>query len=458
MPLARSVLQANGYEFQVGDTRLRTLLREKKMDAKSQTQPSAAQRMRSLHPNHVHMVDPSLCLIYYAPDGTQKVIRDDEAYKNKPFLEGKEHLKVWRYVLTDHYSGSLSVRYYQAAGESMVNLWDFVLYAWGPKGDPMYQFHGLPKLLVCDPGSANVSRPMVRALRSLRVEMVAHLPGNPRAKGSVEGGNNLVELGLESRLRFEPVHSVDELNALAERWCAAYNANQIEGLDTRLTRMGRKMGSRLELWHHIGADQLNELPEPELCRLLLTYDEVTRKLDNHLSFSYDHPRAGRRFYSMYSQPGLLAGSEVTVQPVLTEADPLVLVSWRVGFEDTTVEVLPIEQDAAGFAADAAVWGQEYKRPRDTPNEAARKVLTLEAHGTLKPKRQAVPFAAANGGDGPGRPFDDQHRRLGRPRPAPGSQGRDARNGHRGRDRPARGSHLHGHRGRQTDQGPGPGPP
>jgi hypothetical protein len=399
VPLAKSILEQNGLEFRVSDGRVRELLRRYKMDLKSQSKASPAQRMRSLHPNHVHMVDPSLCLVYYAPDGGQRIIRDDEAYKNKPFLEGKEHLKCWRYVLIDHYSGSLCVRYYQSKGENMVNLFDFLLFAWGLKDDPMYAFHGLPKILVLDPGSANISKPMLRALASLRVEALPHLPGNPRAKGSVEGGNNLVELGLESRLKFEPVNSVAELNDLANRWCAAYNSNQIEGLDCQITRMGRKMGSRLSLWQHITQDQLVELPDEEICRLLLSYEPVTRIVDGQLSFSYDHPKSGRRYYSMYGQPGVTVGTELQVQPILTEAQPIMVATWRNGLEDISVEVGPIEQDEAGFAQSGAVFGQEYKRPKDTGTETSRKELTRLAHGTLEPKRGAVPFAAANDGQG-----------------------------------------------------------
>ena len=45
--------------------------------------------------------------------------------------------------------------------------------------------------------------------------------------GGVEGANNLVETQFESRLRFDPVHSVDQLNAAASAWAEAFNANAI---------------------------------------------------------------------------------------------------------------------------------------------------------------------------------------------------------------------------------------
>jgi len=398
VPVARSILVENGIDFSVGDARLRTLLKRHKMDVQSQAGDPPAQYMRTLYPNHVHMVDPSLALVYYLPTGGQIVLHDDEVYKNKPFLSGKEHLKCWRYVLADHYSGSLCVRYYQSAGESSANLWDFLLYAWGMKEDPLYAFHGVPEVLIWDCGSANTSRAITRALDCLRVEVKPHLPGNPRAKGSVENGNNIVECGLESRLRFEPVESVEGLNALAERWCAAYNANRIDGLDCRITRFGQRIGSRLSLWQRITADQLRELPDAETCRLLLTIEPVKRKLDGHLSFSYDHPRVGRRFYQLYGQPGVVIGMEVQVRPILLERD-LVVATWEHEGGQVSVELRPIELDEAGFAVEGAVYGREFKRPADTIVERNEKDLKILAYGTTEPEKKAVPFADFNEGEG-----------------------------------------------------------
>jgi hypothetical protein len=397
--LARQILEQNGVPFVVGDSRLRTLLREQELDARRQRTPSPAQRMRSLYPNQVHLADPSLALIYYLPDGGQVVLSDKEVYKNKQFLPGKEHLKVWRYVLTDHYSGSVCVRYYQAAGENAVNLWDFLMYAWGAKADPAYAFHGLPELLVWDCGSANMSKAISEGLKSLRVETKPHLPGNPRAKGSVERANDLVECGFESRLRFEPVQNLAELNDAAERYCAAFNANALDGLDCRLTRMGRKIGSRLSLWQRITADQLRELPDADTCRLLLTQGVATRKVNGSLSFSYDYPRFGSRVYQLYGQPGVSVGMDIQVRPILVDRTPRVLASWLLDGETMAVELDPLEVESAGFAADAAVYGKEYKRPADTPIEKAGKELSRIAYGTLEPERGAVPFAAWNDGRG-----------------------------------------------------------
>lgn len=374
LPTARSILASNGFSYDVSDSRLRTLLRRARLDLDSQRQPSPSQRMRSLHPNQVHEVDPSLALLYYSPDRKQHLISDAEAYKNKMPLEGKEGLRLWRYVLTDHYSSSICLRYYNARGETQANLFDFLLYAWGQKKDPLYAFHGLPELLIWDPGSANMSRAISRALKSLRVDTQAHVPGNPRAKGQVECSNNLVERLFESRLRLEPVESVEEINAAAERFCAAYDSGTLEGLDTRLHRLGRVVGTRLSLWQRISAEQLRELPDAADCRLLLTLEPETRKLNGSLAFSYRHPRAGSsRWYPMHGQPGVSIGLEVEVQPILVTGEPLVIVRYATpNGELATVELLPLETDEAGFDLAGAVYGEEYKRPADTIVEQDRK--------------------------------------------------------------------------------------
>ena len=96
------------------------------------------------------------------------------------------------------------------------------------------------------------------------------MPGNPRAKGQVEKANDIVETQFECLLKLEPVQSIEELNEAAERWCAAFNANRLEGRDTRLTRGGKKIASRLELWNRIEEAQLKELPAPDICRQIFT--------------------------------------------------------------------------------------------------------------------------------------------------------------------------------------------
>lgn len=395
---ARSIMIQNGFDVPISARQLSGLLRTRTLSTESTSKPSPHQRMRSEHPNQVHFADPSVALMYFAPNGKQKFLRDDEVYKNKPFLEGRENLKCWRYVLTDHYSGSICVRYYAAAGENSANMYDFLLYAWGKKKDPLYNFHGLPELLIWDCGSANISKPVTNALKALRVETEPHLPGNPRAKGQVENANNIVECQFESLLHLEEVNSMEELNDAAERWCAAFNANQLEHRDTRITRAGRKIGSRTMIWNWIKEEQLRELPDEEICRQIFTTGIQPRTVGGDLAISFVHPKnkAATR-YSLSALPDIMVGMTVNVQPILVSEEALALVSYqdRTG-EIVSFEVKPIEYDRVGFDIAAPVFGQEYKSQPDTLIEKNTKALAEIAASDDKTE---VPFAKVTDGQG-----------------------------------------------------------
>jgi hypothetical protein len=135
----------------VSNAHLGRLLRQRNLHAAAMKQAAPAVSMKSLHPNHVHQVDPSYCVLYYLPKRgggaesfIQRIAGDDEFYKNKPQnFERAASFRVWRYVLTDHYSGTLMVRYYQSAGESVENLYDFLLWCWSRHQNR--PFHGVPK-------------------------------------------------------------------------------------------------------------------------------------------------------------------------------------------------------------------------------------------------------------------------------------------------------------------------
>jgi hypothetical protein len=375
--VARSILEARGIGIPVRDGHLRELLRQNHLAVSDSKAPTPHQTMRTEYPNQVHQADPSVCLVYFAPGGKQnaskmRMIGDDELYKNKNFLEGK--LKCWRYVLTDHYSGCLCVRYYAALGETAANMYDFLLYAWGQKKSNVNVFHGVPELLIWDCGTANIAKATSNALKAFGVTAIPHLPGNPRAKGQVENANNLVETQFESRLRFESVNSIEELNDVAERFYAAYNANLIKGIDTRLHRNGLVI-SRTALWQRIPKEKLRELPDTETCRQVFANGIQTRKVAGDLTVGIVHPRAGRSLkYSVRNLPGILVGMELRLQPLLVTEEPLVIASYENNGEEISFELAPVVYDSAGFNVESPVFGKEYKRPKDTAREKQAKVL------------------------------------------------------------------------------------
>ena len=405
---AVSVAAQNGVDLAVGPARLRALLRQRGLDVRTQAREASHVEMRSLHPNHVHQVDASLCLVYYL-NGEQHVIRDDQLYKNKLAGLAKAKFKVYRWVLVDHCSHVIVPWYTEAAGEDQFSLAEFLLFAWARQdGRP---FHGVPQLMVWDKGAANQSHAVKGLLRALEVQEIAHATGNSRAKGSVEVAQNIVETQFESRLRFEPVKSVAELNAAATAWANAYNANQIPGQDTRLDR-GHLHLSRYDLWLRIREEQLRLLPEADLCRALLAGKEETRRVHDGLQIQFRHPAAESSLrYDVRGCAGLSVGDMVAVQPMLY-GDCAVLVSVTdYKGERREWKVEPIrDYDANGFRESAPVFGQSFKSNPQTINEAAGKALDRVAYGE-KPIEEIDKAKRANVA-----PFDglmDAHSHLGK---------------------------------------------
>ena len=373
-PVAASIAATNGEDITLSVRQLNRLMRARRLAVRQQAKSHAPTQLRSLHPNHVHQVDPSLCLVYYLR-GEQKIIRDDEFYKNKLDRLAKVQFKCWRYVMYDHASGLVLPWYVEAAGESPLNLFKFLMHAWGQQ--PGRRFHGVPRVLMWDKGSANTAAAVQNVLRALEVQSITHAAGNARAKGGVEGGNNLVETQFESRLRFDPVHSVDELNAAASAWAEAYNANAIPHQDTRLRRNGMAPVARYDLWMKIRADELRLLPPVEVCQHFLEGKTITRKVARDLTISYAHPRAeGSRSYNVADLAGVCAGDTLEISPLLFGDCAISLRVPRFDGEDLLYRLEPeaVALDTWGRPLSAPVIGQDYARRPDTDADRAGKAL------------------------------------------------------------------------------------
>jgi hypothetical protein len=398
LPTALSIAATNGTQINVSRGRFGRLLRDRKMDIGRQSLDRPVQPMRSLHPNWLHQVDPSLCLLYYMK-GEQQLIRDDQLYKNKLPALAKLEAKVYRYVLHEHTSSVIIPWYVEARGESVDNMFQFLMHAWSRQ--PGRAFHGVPKYLLWDKGSANTSHPVRNLLAALDVHDITHAAGRARVKGGVEGANNIVETKFESRLKFEPVSSVDELNRSAFAWANAFAANLIPHEDTRLHRKGLPEPiARADLWATIRAEELRILPPPEKCQLFLEGRRVTRKVSRSLEISYAHPLGdGPRVYDLAGLDGIVAGDTVEVSPlVYGECEAMVYAS-RYDGAPIEYRVKPIVyDDTYGFRVDAPVFGQDFRTQPDSEIERQGKALdrlafpgrTLEEIEKAKDKNEA-PF-------------------------------------------------------------------
>ncbi|MGA0610539.1 integrase [Caldimonas sp. KR1-144] len=377
----RGVFEANGVSFGVSNQQLNRLMRERKLGVAAQRKANPVQDLRAPHPNHTHEVDPSLCLVYYLRD-RQYIIRDSEFYKNKLDAMARVKFKVWRYVAYDRASGSIVPWYVEAAGESQQNLFDFLMFAWGEQ--PGRPFHGVPKNLLVDKGSARGSA-LDNLLLHLEVNPLDHAPGKPRVKGGVEVGNNIVETQFESRLRFEPVDNVEQLNAAAFAWANAYNANLIPGQDSRLRRDGLAQPvARYDLWQLITAEQLRRLPPVDVCRALMAAREEERTVRPNLTITYRHPQAeGSATYSVRGLAGVNVGDKISVRSLVYGECAIQIEVPRYDGEPLIYRVEPERDfDRFGQRLSAAEIGSEFKAMPKTAIEHAADAMDDKAYPGL----------------------------------------------------------------------------
>jgi len=384
-PDAAQILEQNGVSLPVGNAQLNRLIRTRKLGVTAQRLADPVQTLRSLHPNHVHQVDPSLCVLYYLKNGQQAMMDADKFYKNKLDNYAKIKLKVWRYVLWDHTSSSIVTRYYEARGENPATLFEFLMWAWSRRDDR--EFHGVPRILVWDKGSANTSAPIKSLLKALEVEAIEHAAGKARVKGGVEGANNIIECKFESRLKFEPVQN-------------AFNADLIQRQDNRLKRPGMTPTPRIDLWRKIRPEQLRLLPEVEACRALLEGREDVRTVTQKAAFSYRHPQAERsQIYKVGGLDGISAGDQVTITPLLFGHCAIHVRVARYDGEDLYYRLEPeTATDEFGLPTDAPVWGEGFKGMADSEIERQAKRMDavaypgLDAAGVDKARqKQQAPF-------------------------------------------------------------------
>jgi hypothetical protein len=357
---------------------MQSLLREREINRSALNTPRPSSRMRSLHPNHVHVLDASVCIQYYlkGKKGLQ-IMREDKFYKNKWENFAKVKKKLIRYILADHFSHTLYVKYYYTGGETQENLYDFLLSAWAGGKHDKFPFRGVPLCMLWDKASANVSHAIREFLKRLDIEIPPGLPDNPRRQGSAEVAQNLVESKFESRLKFQPAYSVNELNEWALDWCVWFNGTQ---------RHTRHRMPRTECWLGIKKEELRELPEPEMLHYLFANPEADRtvKSDYTISFAYKHH--GSKDYRLKHIPGIIPNRS-KVKVILR---PFHWPEIGVIYDDKEYLVKPMEKVAGGFSAHSAIIGQEFKAMPETVTQQAVKQMDSLAYGEHQGK-DAVPF-------------------------------------------------------------------
>ncbi|EJC8031429.1 DDE-type integrase/transposase/recombinase [Escherichia coli] len=349
------------------------------------SQPAPVTELASLHPNHVWEIDASLCTLYYLSNGQHglQVMDSSKFYKNKPKnLQRIASDRVWSYELTDHTSGWIYVEYVMGA-ESGENLCSVLINAMQERGGADV-LHGVPHMLYLDPGSANTAAMTKNLFRSLGIDVVAHKAHNARATGQVEKARDIIERRFEPGLKFQPVHSLEELNAKAKLWRQHFNATAIH------TRHGK---SRSNVWMTITTQQLIKAPSVDVCRELAVAAPESRKVTPKLRVSFRGAE-----YDVSSVPGVMVGEKlmITRNPWRTDAAQVVLIGDD-GHEYFHL-VEEVRKNEYGFAQDAAVLGQNHKRHADTPAQTAAKQIEQivtetdnETDAAAARKAKALPF-------------------------------------------------------------------
>ena len=349
--------------------------------------PAPYMPMRSLHPNHVWEVDASVCVVFYLDDGGAQLLDETVFYKNKPQnIKRIESQRVIRYAMWDKFSGTIMARYYLGA-ETSENLIDFFIWCTQQRhanGEAM-PFHGVPVILYDDAGSANGAHLFQSLLQTLEVRHITHMPGNPRAKGGVEGTQNLIETQFESKLSFVVTSDLAWLNEKVLDFCHSFNARR---------KHGRHGGTRYGLWNTIRAEHLRIAPPEEIMRALPTSRVETRVAAGDLTVSFALAKLKGARYDVSAVPGVYVGCKLEISLNPYERDDRGVQFIRARAIDTGEETWsscpPLKIGLDGIREDAPVFGDAYHSLPDTLVDSNRKELMKLAYGaeTLRDAKKA----------------------------------------------------------------------
>ena len=359
---------------QVTTETMNRILKERKLSKAHLEVDDSHIGLRSLHPNHVHQFDPSICIQYYLKDGGLGITRmtEMEFNKNKPENYLKIKTRLYRYVLVDHFSGAFFFYYYDAKGENQLNLFDFLQRAWGHKNDERYPFRGVPSILMMDAGSANKSKAVLSMLEHLDVQMPPTMPGNSRTRGSVEGFHNNLEGAFESALRLEPAYDIETLNKWALDFAIWHNSERIH---TR-TKMARTL-----CWLKITQSQLRDLPSLEIMQDLFANPAKECTVDGRFFIRF----RGKE-YNIKHVEGTFRGSKVNA----------ILSPWswpeiKIEYQGKIYLAKPVELVDGNFTVHDAVIGEEFKATPQTTIQQAKDRIDKVAYGEEGHTKDAIPY-------------------------------------------------------------------
>jgi transposase InsO family protein len=383
---ALEILQANGKAPKVSAATIARAMKNNMCHPKQLATPTAHGQQKSLHPNHVWQIDASVCVLFYLPKGGMQIIDEKQYYKNKPAnLEKIRNERVIRYVVTDHCSGSIYVEYVFGS-ESSENLIQIFLNCI-LKRTAQEPMHGVPYILYADKGSANTAGLFKNLLARLDVELIPHATGNSKAKGSVENAQNIVETQFEGRLRFEKVSSIEQLNALAEKWRMFWNETKTHSRTKR---------TRNAVWQMIKPEQLRIAPPLELLQELVSTVPVEKTVTGNLTISHSIKGYGQHDYDVRHVDGVYPKAKLQVVVNPYRAPSIDVITKDDNGQELIYTCDPMQTDWVGFRADAAIIGSEMKAMPESSIDENRKRIVKKAYNadTLEQADKAIAKKAA----------------------------------------------------------------
>lgn len=179
---------------------------------------------------------PGEWLVVDATPLDQHFLRLDNRFKyRKDLPQNDKHLadilrreglrRIWLFFAVDMFSGAWFCRAYapEGGGEDTGTWIEFLTEAFsGKSGIPL---SGIPYNLYSDRGSGLTSNETQSFLNRLGINVATHLPGNPRAKGLVEGRISAAKRSHETLLKGleEEYLDLPLLNDHYERWQIYHN-------------------------------------------------------------------------------------------------------------------------------------------------------------------------------------------------------------------------------------------
>lgn len=322
--------------------------------------PPAA-RLSSPHPNHCWQIDASVSRQFYLSDDGARIMDKRTYYRGKPQnFTAITSQRIWRYAITDHASGCIELLYVQGA-ESASNFLAALIHAMTERPDGT--MYGRPTHVMSDPGSSVTAQVTKNLCAALGTNLIVNEAGNARAKGQVEQANYLIETHFEANLKMRaPVTSIAEINRLAQQWVRDFNATRVHT---------RTQETRRAAWGRITPEQLVRVPDVETLRQLANSNPKRCTVSDYMI------QFGGRFYDVSDLPGGVQNKQkvqVVRNALAVESGTVrVLCTDEHGRELHFLAPL-IHRQAFNFLSTSAEIGSEYRAPKDTAADAARKEL------------------------------------------------------------------------------------